>query len=53
MKQKVEHKKYEVRYEDDEKISIWKYDTKKTKLGPYEVEHIYKNEPLKKNKRKK
>lgn len=34
--------KWEVKYEDDECISIWKYDSKKTTFGPVEVEYKYK-----------
>jgi hypothetical protein len=34
--------KYEYVYEDDECISIWKYNTNKTTAGPVEVEHKWK-----------
>jgi hypothetical protein len=34
--------KYEITYEDDESISIWKYDTRKTTFGPVEVEYKWK-----------
>ena len=34
--------KWEVVYEDDECISIWKYNSKITIFGPVEVEHTYK-----------
>jgi hypothetical protein len=34
--------KWEVVYEDDDHISIWKYDSKKTTNGPVEVEYKYK-----------
>jgi hypothetical protein len=34
--------KWEVVYEDDECISIWKYNSKITIFGPVEVEHKYK-----------
>ncbi len=34
--------KYEITYEDDECISIWKYDTRKTTFGPVEVEYRWK-----------
>jgi hypothetical protein len=34
--------KYEITYEDDECISIWKYDTRKTTFGPVEVEYKWK-----------
>lgn len=34
--------KYEYVFEDEDCISIWKYDTKKTTFGPVEVEYKYK-----------
>lgn len=34
--------KWEVVYEDDDCISIWKYNSKITTFGPVEVEHKYK-----------
>lgn len=34
--------KWEVVYEDDESISIWKYDLRKTRFGPVEVEYKWK-----------
>lgn len=34
--------KWEVVYEDDECISIWKYNSNKTAFGPVEVEHKWK-----------
>lgn len=34
--------KWEVIYEDDDTISIWKYDTRKTTFGPVDVEYKYK-----------
>lgn len=34
--------KWEVVYEDEECISVWKYNTKITTFGPVEVEHKYK-----------
>jgi hypothetical protein len=34
--------KWEVVYEDDECISIWKYNSKITTHGPVEVEYKYK-----------
>lgn len=40
---KIEHKKYELRFEHDDCTAIWKYDTSKTKTGPYEVEIKYHN----------
>lgn len=48
----VLHKKWEHRYEDDETISIWKYDSKKSNINPYEVEIIYKNDKPTKRKKK-
>ena len=37
-KKPTETKKYERIYEDNDSISVWKYDTSKTITGPYEVE---------------
>ncbi len=34
--------KYEIVFEDDECISIWKYNSKITTRGPVEVEYKYK-----------
>ena len=34
--------KYEVTYEDDESISIWKYNLTKQPFGPIEVEYRWK-----------
>lgn len=34
--------KWEVVYEDEESISIWRYDTRKTTFGPVEVEYKWK-----------
>jgi hypothetical protein len=34
--------KWEVVYEDDDCISIWKYNSKITTYGPVEVEYKYK-----------
>ena len=34
--------KWEVVYEDEDCVSIWKYDSKKTTYGPVEVEYKYK-----------
>jgi hypothetical protein len=45
--------KFEVVYEDDECISIWKYNTKKTTAGPVEVEHKWKRSYNPWNKKKK
>lgn len=41
-KRDIKPTKWEVIYEDDDCISIWKYDTKKTTKGPVEVENKYK-----------
>lgn len=50
-KNNIEHRKWERRYENDETISIWKYDSKKSMVNPYEVEIIYKNDkPVKRKK---
>ena len=43
-KEEIEHKKWERIYEDDETISIWRYDSKKSMINPYEVEIKYKVE---------
>ena len=41
--------KWEVRYEDEDGISIWKYDIKKNPNGVYQVEQIDKKpQPVKK-----
>ncbi len=49
----VQHRKWEVVYEDDYTISIWKYDTKKNSANnPYEVEVKYKKEPVTEKKTK-
>ena len=34
--------KWEVVYEDEDSISIWKYDLSKTRNGPVEVEYKWK-----------
>lgn len=34
--------KWEITFEDEESISIWKYNTKKNPNGPVEVEYKYK-----------
>ena len=41
-KQEEKPSKFERVYEDDECISIWKYDLKKSKNGPIDVEYRYK-----------
>lgn len=35
--------KWERRFEDDNSVEIWKYDSKKTTKGPVEVNITYKN----------
>lgn len=35
-------KKWEVTYEDEESVSIWRYNTAKSVAGPYEVEYKWK-----------
>jgi hypothetical protein len=40
-----EHVKWERRYEDDETISIWSYDSKVSKINPVSVEIKYKKPP--------
>lgn len=47
-KQEEEHRKWERVYEDDETISIWKYDSKISKINPYQVEIKYKVLPTQK-----
>ena len=37
-----EHKKWERIFEDEYSISIWRYDSKKSLINPYEVEIKYK-----------
>ena len=48
----VVHRKWERVYEDEDSISIWKYDSKKSLINPYEVEIKYKTEKKVPNKRK-
>ena len=46
--------KWEVVYEDDDCISIWKYNSKITTAGPVEVENKYKRgyvHPMEKKKK--
>lgn len=44
LKSKVEHRKWERIYEDEFTISVWKYDSRKSEINPYEVETKYKKE---------
>ena len=48
----VVHRKWERVYEDEDSISIWKYDSKKSLINPDEVEIKYKTEKKVSNKRK-
>lgn len=41
---KIVHRKWETVYEDEYTISIWKYDSRKSNVNPYEVETKYKKE---------
>ena len=41
-KNEIEYKKWERVYEDEDTISIWKYNSKITIAGPVEVEIKYK-----------
>ena len=41
----IEHKKWERVFEDDNSITIFRYDSKKSMINPYEVE--IKNKPEK------
>lgn len=36
--------RWEITYEDEDTISIWRYNTKKNPNGPIEVEYKYKKE---------
>lgn len=40
--QEIEHKKWERVFEDDDSIIIFRYDSKRSKINPYEVEIKYK-----------
>lgn len=42
VKEQIKPTKWEVVYEDEECISIWKYNSKITTKGPVEVENKYK-----------
>ena len=53
-KEVVKPTKWEVVYEDEDSISIWRYNSKITTAGPVEVEHKYKKgytHPLEKKKK--
>ena len=45
-KNEVEHKKWERVYEDEDTITIWKYNSKISMINPYEVEIKYKKPPV-------
>ena len=47
------YRKWEKIYENDNHISIWKYDSRKSLVNPYEVEIKYKNEDESEVKKKK
>jgi hypothetical protein len=51
-KEEIQHRKWEHRYEDENTISIWRYDSKKSMINPYEVEIKYKNDKPTKVKKK-
>jgi hypothetical protein len=51
-KNNIEHKKWEVRYELEDSTTIWKYDSKKSMVNPYEVEVVYKNEKSPRSRKK-
>jgi hypothetical protein len=48
----VEHRKWERIYEDEDSISIWRFDSKKSLINPCEVEIKYKTEKKVSSKRK-
>lgn len=48
----VERRKWERVYEDEDSISIWRYDSKISLINPYEVETKYKNEKKVSSKQK-
>ena len=47
---KIEHKKWEKVHEFEDYITIWRYDSKKSMINPYEVE--VKSKPVKKSSKK-
>ncbi len=49
----VSYRKWERTYENDNHISIWRYDSRKSMVNPYEVEIKYKNEDESEVKKKK
>lgn len=42
VKEQIKPTKWEVVYEDEESISVWKYNSKITTKGPVEVEYKWK-----------
>ena len=44
IKPEIEHKKWEVHYESDDELSVWRYDSKNSMVNPIEVETLYKND---------
>ena len=51
LKNSEESVKWERVYESEFTISIWRYDSKISKINPYEVEIKYKNEKETKKKK--
>jgi hypothetical protein len=45
-KNEIDPKKWERIYEDEDTISIWKYNSKISMVNPYEVEIKYKKPPV-------
>lgn len=48
-KNEEEHRKWERVYEDEDTISIWRYDSKISTINPYQVEIKYKKPPIPKS----
>jgi hypothetical protein len=46
IKNEIDPKKWERIYEDEDTISIWKYNSKISMINPYEVEIKYKKPPV-------
>lgn len=46
IKPENEHKKWEVYYESENEIDVWRYDSKISKTNPSEVETLSKNDKL-------
>ena len=45
-KNEEEHRKWERVYENEDTISIWRYDSKISSVNPYQVEIKYKKPPV-------